>query len=670
MEDLTHVQLQCAVGHFERGTTLQRLQRLEDALSSYDAALRIRPDFPECLNNRGTTLRDLQRQEEALASYDAALALRPHYPAALNNKGLVLLRSGRLPDAARHFKRAIELRPDYPLAWSNLGLVLRDLGRLIEALAAADRAVELRGDKIEPLFIRGSILMELARPALAALDFRGVLESEPHSAGARSALSNALLQSGRPDEAAEGFELLSRQQPQFDFAAGDLLSARLYCCDWSRRHEQIAGILDSLSANGRAVRPFQLLSICDDAATQLACAKIFAAATLPEVPSLWRGERYRHEKIRIAYLSPDFREHALSYLMAGVFEQHDRGRFETLGVSLGRDDRSATAERVRGSFGELLSADGCDAAQLAGLLRAREIDIAIDLQGFTSKPRGVLAYRVAPVQVNYLGFPGSLGSRLYDYLIADEFVVPAGRRGDYAEKVVYMPDCFQANDNSKGEPAPACRQEFGLAEDSLIFASFNHCHKITETVFAIWMRLLVAVPSSILWILAESRMARQNLRQQAAARAVDPDRLVFAERVPYPLHLARLRLADLFLDTLPFNGGTTLSDALWAGVPVVSCAGGAFAARMGGSLLRTVGLPELTTHSSAEYESLALTLALNPSRLAQLRARLDRNRRRAPLFDTVRFCRHLEAAYTTMWQRAERGAAPEHFSVTPISPSG
>jgi predicted O-linked N-acetylglucosamine transferase (SPINDLY family) len=297
-----------------------------------------------------------------------------------------------------------------------------------------------------------------------------------------------------------------------------------------------------------------------------------------------------------------------------------------------------------------------------------EVDIAVDLMGFTGNCRtAIFAQRCAPVQVNYLGFPATMGAEYMDYIVADNFVIPEEKRSCYSEKVVYLPDCFQANDDKRVISAVTpTRADVGLPQSGFVFCSFNNSYKITPDFFGIWMRLLHKVAGSVLWLVADSDSVKNNLRAAAAERGISPQRLIFAPRISYPDHLARFRLADLFLDSLPFNAGTTASDALWAGVPVITCAGEAFASRMAGSLLSAIGLTELIAYSLDQYEALALQLAGDQALLSGIKAKLARNRDIYPLFDTDRFRRHLEAAYLTMWERARRGEPPESFAVGPL----
>jgi predicted O-linked N-acetylglucosamine transferase (SPINDLY family) len=371
-------------------------------------------------------------------------------------------------------------------------------------------------------------------------------------------------------------------------------------------------------------------------------------------------------RIRIAYLSADFHTHATASLIAGLFEHHDRSRFEVSAISFGPDDRSAMRARLQAGFEHFHDVRGLGDRDVARLLADKAIDIAIDLKGHTQGARqGILAFRAAPVQVSYLGFPGTSGADFMDYLIADAVVLPPAQQGYFTEKIAYLPHSYQANDFARKIAATPGRQATGLPDASFVFCSFNNSWKITAAIFAIWMRLLAAVPGSLLWLIADNDGACANLRRAAAEQGVDPHRLVFAPRLPEPEHLARQRLADLFLDTLPYNAHTTASDALWVGLPVLTCRSASFPGRVGTSLLQAIGLPELVTESLAEYEAAALRLATDPALLQALREKLSRNRLSFPLFDTDRFRRDIEAAYTRMWEIAKRGEPPRAFAVEP-----
>jgi predicted O-linked N-acetylglucosamine transferase (SPINDLY family) len=683
-----------------RGNALQALQRHADAVESYDRALALAPDRPEILTNRGNALHDLKRFDEALADYDRALALPKNVPMLHNNRGNTLREMKRHAEALAEFDRALALEPGYLDARVNRGNALQDLRRHHEALAEFDRALDLSPHAAVLHSLRGGALHDLNHPADAVESYQRALRLDPANpetlyhyaivlydlARYREALASldrslelksddvkainnriqCLLALRRHEEAAVALARLLALAPDWDYAQGDLFHSRAHCCDWTAYGSCAQGLVQAVAEGRKAATPLPFLAVTASAAAQRDCAQTYAADKYPaSVTPLWTGNPYAHDRIRVAYVSADFREHAVSHLMTGVLERHDRRRFEITGFSLRPDDGSPASRRVRAALGNVVDVFGKVDAEIAALLRGMQIDIAVDLTGHTFGGRtAVFAHRPAPVHVNYLGFPGTMGAPFMDYLIADPVVVPPGQRKHYAESIVYLPECFQANDDRRdiGAIRPT-RPAAGLPEAGLVFCCFNNSYKITPPVFERWLSLLQAVPDSVLWLFASRPVVARNLREEARRRSADPGRLVFAEGLPYADYLARMQLADLFLDTSPFNGGTTASDALWAGVPVLTCPGEAFASRMAASLLNAVGLPELIASSWEDYEALALKLALDRGLLAQIKAKLAHNRATYPLFNTDRFRRHIEAAYVTMWERVQRGESPASFAV-------
>ena len=414
--------------------------------------------------------------------------------------------------------------------------------------------------------------------------------------------------------------------------------------------------------------PFLSLSIPASRADQLQFAKTFVSDQ-GSFSALWRDEIYSHDRIRIGYLSADFRHHPLAQLAVGLFEHHDKSRFEIMAISCGPDDGSDLRNRIRSAAENFIDVRGMPDSAVAEFIRRREIDILVDLSGFTQDNRfSVFARRVSPLQVNFLCYTGTMGADCMDYIIADPTVIPKDHFQFYSEKVVWLPDTYQANDRSRPIAGRRpTRSECNLPDAAFAFCCFNATYKITPEVFAVWMRLLAKREGSVLWLLETNPTAAQNLRREAEAHGITPKRLIFAPAMPLADHMARIGLADLFVDTLPYNAHTTASDALWAGVPVLTCLGDTFAGRVAASLLKAVGLPELITASLEDYEALAIKLAREPSFLTAIKAKLAGNRDTYPLFDTARFARHIEAAYMTMWERQQKGAPPQGFAVDPIN---
>ena len=472
----------------------------------------------------------------------------------------------------------------------------------------------------------------------------------------------------RYPQAVASFARLVSVAPEYPFARANLHLSRIYGCDWTGYDEDVAAIVADLRAGKPACEPFAALASLASPHDQLRAARAWGAAYHPPPPAPPHDAARAAEpgaRIRLAYLSADFRDHAMAVLMAGLFERHDRARFETTAISFGPPHDGPMRRRLIAAFDHFVDVHERDDREVAALLRERGIDIAVDLNGYTQGARpAVLAARPAPVQVNYLGYPGTLGVAWIDYIIADRIVIPPQAHDAYDECVVTLPDSYQPNDRSREmfEPTPT-RAEVGLPATGFVFCCFNNNFKITPGMFGLWMDVLREVAGSVLWLLGVTETAAANLRAAAAAHDVDPQRLVFAPRIPGPEHLARHRLAELFLDTLPYAAHTTASDALWTGLPVLTCLGSSFAGRVAGSLLHAAGVPELVCGSLEEYRARAIALARDPAELRALRARLAAGRENCPLFDADRYTRHMEAAFLAMWQRRQRGEPPAGFAV-------
>ena len=652
--------------HNSIGLALHSAKKLEEALASYDRALAIHPDFAPAHNNRGNVLREIRRLDEALASYDKAVAINPNDAEAQYNRGITLRDLKRLVEALASFDKAIAIKPDFALAHNSRGNVLRDLNRLHEALASYNKAAAIKPDSAEAYCNRGTTLRDLGRPDEALASYDKALGISPDNAEVYHNRGHALQDLGHLAQALASFDKALSIDPGHRYAFGGLADTALRLCDW-KRTASLAIEIDARVRNAKSIiAPLTLLGYSDDASLQLECARSSIQDEIgsPKQP-LWDGTIYRHDKVRIAYLSADFHDHATARLTAELFETHDRQRFSVIAISYGPDDGSPMRARLVRAFDEFIDVSGQSDAEVAQLLHDRQIDIAIDLKGHTQDGRpAILSFRPAPVAVSYLGFPGSMGAPFIDYVIADAAVLPLSQQPYYDEKIVHLPHTYQANDSCREiADATPSRGEVGLPATGFVFCCFNNSRKITAPAFDIWMRLLTMVPGSVLWLLDDNEAATANLKAAALERSIDPARLVFAPRTSLPAHLARHRLADLFMDTLPYNAHTTASDALWAGLPVLTCLGSTFAGRVAASLLYAIGMPELVTNSAQEYEELASKLAQDRDLLHSLRSKLQQNRLTHPLFDTDRFRRNIEKAYTTMWETSQRGDAPKAFAV-------
>ncbi len=666
--------------HSYEGNLFMHNKLAAEAVQSYQRALALQDGPAEVHNNLAGALLALGRNDEALQSADRALAQGGKRAEVHMTRAAALLNLHRPQESLQAFDDALALDGSHAGAHANRAFVLAALRRHDEALAAYGRALQLDPEQAGVHNNLGMLHSVQMRYPQALASFDRAIALEPGHADALANRAMTLGHLDRRDEQTQAFEHLLAVAPEHPWATGFLLGARMHSCDWNGREALIEKAVQGIRAGRKAIVPFGWLAVSDSAQLQYECSRIYMAATYPP-PAHMLGQtrpqpqppdqRDANGKIRVAYLSADLHNHATAYLMAEFFERHDRLRFETTALSFGPDTPGEMRSRLKLAFDRFEDVRAKSDAEIAQRLRELQIDIAVDLKGFTTDARmGIFGYRAAPVQVSWIGYPGTLGADCMDYILADAQVVSPDVEPWYSEKVVYLPDSYQSNDSQRriADETPTRAQQ-GLPEEGFVFCCFNNNYKITPQVFDVWMRLLTQVPGSVLWLLQDNAQAARNLRAEAVRRGVDAERLVFAPRLPLDQHLARHRLAGLFLDTLPYNAHTTASDALWTGLPVVTCKGEAFAARVAASLLHAVGLPELVTHNLADYEALALELATQPGRLAALRERLVAHKDSAPLFDAARLCRHVESAYEVMWKRAGKGIAPESFSVAP-SPCG
>jgi len=649
--------------HANLGPALTRLGRADEAVASCRRAIALRPDHAEALSNLGAAFDALGKPDEAVAAYRQAIALQPGNPVVHANCGAALHALGRYADAEAACRAAIALRPGHAEAHCNLGAALYAQGRLDDAAAACRQAVALRPGYAEALSNLGAILEALRRFDEAIAACRDAIAAAPGHYDAYLNLGAVFQKLGRVGDALAALRQAMALRPD---RAAPLLQAihlRRLSCDWDGLADDERRFLALLRQGDEAVPPFNILCIDATPADQLACAR--RTTRLLAAPAGAAHDRARPGgKIRLGYLSSDFRNHAVSFLVVEMLERHDRARFTVNGYCIGWDDGSAMRNRVVAAFDRFTDLADLSHADAARRIREDGIDILVDLNGYTMFARtAIVALRPAPVQVNFLGYPGTMGAEFIDYIIADPVTVPMGEAAFYDEKIVRLPDCYQPNDGLRPIAPTPSRRECGLPDDALVFCCFNSTYKITPALFGLWMRLLRAVPHALLWLFQSSVGVEANLRREAAAAGIDPGRLVFAPKLPLAEHLARHRLADLFLDTLPYNAHTTASDALWAGLPVLTCRGGTFAGRVAAGLLTAIGLPDLITESYEDYERKALELAQDGAALAEVKARLGRQRLGAPLFDGGRFARNIETAYERMWETWLAGEAARDITV-------
>ena len=650
----------------ERARALLSQGQLEAALPHLDESLRLAPDDVDVLHEKGVTLLRLGRFAEMIECYDRAIAAAPRNGIAYEMRAIAFAQVGRRDDAVADFMKAVDLRPREPGAWANLSNVLKEAGRYVEALNAAERALALDPGFAPAAHAAASALYPLNRydEALAYLDQANA--RAPNNPLIQYHRAGVLMDLRRYVEALAAYDQAFALAPNIEDLPGDRLYAKLILADWSNFAAEFEVLSDAIDAGRRVSSPFPLLALPATPAQQLKIATLNSARHI--LPDAKAPANYAHDKIRVGYFSADFWDHATSHLMAELFEIHDRAAFEIIGFSFGARQHDGMRQRVESAFDQCHDLSGLSDQEAADLARALEIDIAIDLKGYTARSRyGIFVRRAAPVQAQYIGFPGTMGAGFIDYLVADSVIIPPALRQFYSEKIVALPDSYQVNDRQRpiGAPTPT-RRELDLPADSFVFCSFNSVYKITPDLFDVWMRLLRGTPGAVLWLMNAGDTATANLRREAEARGVDARRLIFAPPVPAPAHRARHAAADLFLDTFIYGAHTTASDALWTGLPVLTLPGETFASRVGASLVTAIGMPELIASSREEYEAIALRLAANPAELAALKQKLAAQRLTAPLFDTPRFARHVEAAYKEMHARAQAGLTPDHIVVKPL----
>ena len=648
-----------------KGLVLKELKRYEEAVAFAKQALLINPNLVEAWSNLGVALQELKRYDEAIDHYDKALSLNPYLVEAWTNKGLTLNELKRYDEAIDHYDKALSLKLDYHEAWSNKGLTLNELKRYDEAIAHYDKALGLRPDYHEAWTNKGATLNNLKRYDEAIAHYDKALFLKPDFAEAHYNKGIALNELKRFDEAIAHYDRALGLKPDINWASGDLLHAKMKICSWAGLAESLENISKKVGASEKVANPFSLLALSDDALLHKKSAEIYLQSRYPFNSFLGAILKHpKNKKIRVGYFSADFKNHPVAFLIAELFEIHDRCQFEIYAFSLlkSSDDMGG---RLKLAFDHFIEVGNKSDIEIAQLSRGLNIDIAVDLTGITDSSRtGIFSFRAAPIQVNYLGYPGTMGTDYIDYIVADKTLIPVGSQSCYSEKVVYLPNSYQVNDRKRLiSDRQFTKQELGLPENGFVFCCFNNNFKILPATFDGWMRILSAVEGSVLWLLQDNSWVVENLKKEAQKRGVNGQRLVFADRVPLSEHLARHRQADLFLDTYPYNAHTTTSDALWSGLPVLTLMGRSFGSRVAASLLNAIGLPELITSNQEEYEALAIDLALNPNNLTDITNKLSNNRLITPLFDTPLFTHNLEAAYIKMMERYQADLKPDHMFI-------
>ncbi|OWS70107.1 tetratricopeptide repeat protein [Polynucleobacter campilacus] len=687
--------------HYNLGLIYSLEKNFLEAIEEYKKALRVNPKHIEALTNLSDLFNQLGRHEEALMVSNSAINLHSSYAETWVNQAKALNQLDRKLEALDALKKTVEIQPShadglllladaldeqgsheealqtydlllkyYPnnhVAFCNKGTVLHNLKKYEDALRSYDNALSLQPSHLESLSNKGNTLNEMKRYQEALFAYDAALTIFPDYPEALKNKGNTLIELKRYQDALGIYERLHKMQPGMKNIKALIMHLKMHLCDWSNFEFHYEQLWRACTAGKDVCSPFISFSIFDSANQQ----KIIAERWVQSKQALFKNEfitsNKSDEKIRIGYYSPDFKNHPVSFLMAELIQLHDRKRFEVIGFSFGADNNNPMHDRLCSAFDQFINVQDKSEIEIALLSREMGIDIGIDLCGHTHENRsGIFSHRAAPVQVSYLGHPGTMGAHYIDYIIADPILIPMSNASHYTEKLIHLPHSFQINDRKRAIATDQLnKKDFGLPESGMIYCCFNNNFKITPNVFHSWMKILADVDNSVLWLLKDTPAVVENLSKECVKAGVDPARIIFAERISTELYLARYRLADLFLDTCPFNGGATASDALWAGLPIITKLGDAYAGRMAASLLQSIGLPELVTNSEKEYVELAQALGREPSRLASIKTKLAHNKFSTPLFNTPLNVQYIEAAFEKTMERYLNNQTPDHITINP-----
>ena len=633
------------------GLTLNDLNKLDEAIEAYNKALLLESNYTDALNNMGVTLQNQGKLSEAIETYKKALSINPDYAEVYNNMGLTLQNLGESDEAIKSYNKALEIKPDFADAYNNLGFTLQNLNKLEEAIDAYHKVLAINHSSAETYNNIGAIFRDQGKLDKAVEVYNKAILLKPDYIEAFYNLGNIFVDQGKLDQGIKVYNKALSINHNYDLARAHKLHQQAHICDWNSLDED-KKLINTLGTKDKPVPPFTMLSLEDDPKHHYLRSKKYVEEKFiqKQLTKLKTPSR-KSKHINIGYFSADFHDHATMWLILKVLAIHDRQKFKIYAYSYGPEKKDYIRQKLIESVDVFKNVQKMSDEDIALLGQKDEIDIAVDLKGHTKNQRlGIFSYRPAPIQITYLGYPGSTGANFIDYIIADPIVIPKNQLDSYSEKIIYLPNSYQPNNNTRAiANTSKKRKDLGLPEKGFIFCCFNNNYKISSVEFNIWMRLLKKVKGSVLWLLKSNRWAQGNLQKEAEKRGVKRSCLIFADKLPHEEHLARHKHADLFLDTFNVNAHTTASDALWAGLPVVTKLGNSFASRVSGSLLNAIGLPELITDNENDYETLILELATNTNKLKRIKNKLANNRLVEPLFDTEKFTKHLEKGYEEAW---------------------
>jgi protein O-GlcNAc transferase len=656
-----------AEAHYCLGDIFLGLDRLNDAVRSYESALSIKPKLTEAHNNLGIAFKELGNFDNAVRCYQMALNINPNYAEALLNLGFIHHKRGKLEESIKCYLQALSIQPDYAEVHNNLGNLLVDLGQLDEAVKNFKIAISIKPNYAQAHNNYGIALNALGHQNAADKSYKKAISIKPNYAAAYANHAELLTDLKQFNEALSSFKFAIKLNRNINFALGNFLNTKMHLCIWDNLSINLKEIQEKIINKEKAIDPFSLLALIDDPELQKITADTYVSELYPKIQFIYKLKTNpKYKKIRIGYFSADFREHPVSALTAELYESHNRNKFEIYAFSFGPDTNDEMNLRIKAGVDHFYDVHTMSHKDVVNLSRSMKIDIAINLGGHTKYSRtGIFAMQAAPIQVNYLGYPGTMGGDYMDYLIADHELIPKDKQYCYSEKIVYLPNSYMVNDTkNKVSKRVFSREECGLPRDGFIFCCFNNHYKITPNIFIRWMRILAKVDGSILWLNEGNEIANKNLKIQAEKNNIDESRIIFAQRLNLrEEHLNRIQLADLFLDTTPYNAHATTSDALQMGLPVLTFKGNSFVSRVASSLINSVNLPELITTTLEQYESLAIQLAKNPKELNSIKEKLLNNLPHSPLYDTSLYVEHLESAYLKMYERLKKDLNPDHIYV-------
>ena len=647
------------------GNVLTKNKRLDEAIENYQYAIEINPNFSEAYNNLGNVYKDLGKFQIGIQNYLKAIEINQNFAEAIYNLGIVQKKLRLIEESVISFRKSLQINPEFAEAHNNLGSSLNALGQNFDAMKSCKKALAINPKYAEAYNNIGNIYNDLRKSSAAIESYQKAISISPNYAEAHSNLGSIYRDRKQRDKALLYFEKAHSLKPDMDFILGDILQLKMRLCKWDNLTQQLEELKKRIEKNEKVVSPFSLLGLIDDPKIQRKASEIYVNYYYPKNDSLPNLSSYPpHNKIRVGYFSADFKQHPVATLTAELYERHDRDYFEIYAFSFGPDTKDEMNLRIKEGVDYFHDVRETPLKDLVLLARSFEIDIAIDLGGFTAKSRTeIFAMSVAPIQLSYIGYLGTLGAEYYDYLIADSVMIPQDFQKYYSEKIIYLPS-FQVNDSKEKQPDIfITREEIGLPKDGFVFCCFNNTYKITPTCLDLWTPILKSVPSSVLLLVADNEIAKANLIKEFNQRGIKSSRLIFGGRLERPEYLARYRLADLFLDTNPYNAGTTASDALRMGLPVLTLLGKAYPSRMAASIVHAVNLPELITSSEQEYVSLAIEIASNQEKLINIKEKLVSNLSKAPLFNTKVFTKNLEDAFKKIYEKHQMGLEPEHVFV-------